>query len=160
MTLNSGEILLQCHQTRHRSHWNAHYSSRSTKTENGRRDATKAKFYLALNGLKNKVEDLKDYLHNVKKPLKDTEAMLSKECVSHALSKSSRISKAACCNKHNCKVSYLGHMTVLKSTYMGLQQSNIVMGVDRELWELCCNSHAITMQWVYMVVDPLLSTCT
>ena len=56
MTLNSGEILLQCRQTRHRSHWNAHYSSRSTKTENGRRDATKAKFYLALNGLKNKVK--------------------------------------------------------------------------------------------------------
>ena len=59
-----------------------------------------------------------------------------------------------------CKGSYFGHKTALKSTYMGLQQSNVVMVLDKELWELQCNSHAITIQWVHLVVDPLLSACT
>ena len=44
------------------------------------------------------------------------------------------------------------HKTVLKSTYMGLQQSSVVTVLDKELWELQCNSHAITIQWVQVVV--------
>ena len=37
---------------------------------------------------------------------------------------------------------------------------SIVTVLDKELWGLCWNSHTATIQWVHMVVDPLLPTCT
>ena len=31
----------------------------------------------------------------------------------------------------------------------------VVIVCVQELWELCCNSHALTIQWVLMYVDVL-----
>ena len=58
------------------------------------------------------------------------------------------------------KGSYLLSQDCTEVNLYGIVAKYIVTVVDKKLWELCCNSHAVTIQWVHMVVDTLLPTCS
>ena len=57
-----------------------------------------------------------------------------------------------------CKVSILSHKIVLKSTSIAARC--VVTVVDKILWESQHDSHTVTIQWVHVVMDPLLPECT
>ena len=38
----------------------------------------------------------------------------------------------------------------------GIVARCVVTVVNKKIWESCHNSHAVTIQWVHVVVDPLL----
>ena len=41
----------------------------------------------------------------------------------------------------------------------GIAARYVVMVVSKNnMWELLCNSHAVTIQWFHVIVGPLLST--
>ena len=58
--------------------------------------------------------------------------------------------------KRECWNSYLKSQDHTEVILFGIAASCVVTVVDKDIWELCCDSHAVTIQWVQVVVDPLL----
>ena len=54
------------------------------------------------------------------------------------------------------KSSYLLSQDCTQVNLCGIAARYVVMVVNKKMWELCCDSHAVTIQWVHIVVDPLL----
>ena len=42
----------------------------------------------------------------------------------------------------------------------GIAARYVVTVVNKKIWESHHDSHAVTIQWVHVVVDPLLPKCT
>ena len=55
---------------------------------------------------------------------------------------------------------YLGSQDHTEVNLYGVAAKCVVMVVDKRLWELHCDSHTVTIQWVRVVVDLLLPNCT
>ena len=54
------------------------------------------------------------------------------------------------------KSSHLLSQDCAEVNLYGIAARYIVTVVSKNIWELHCNSHTVTIQWVHMVVDPLL----
>ena len=53
------------------------------------------------------------------------------------------------------KSSYLLSQDHAEVNLYGIAARYIVTVVSKKIWELQCNSHTVTIQWVHMIVDPL-----
>ena len=60
------------------------------------------------------------------------------------------------CEPYIFKSSYLLSQDHTEVNLCGIAARYIVMVVNKKIWESLCDSHAVTIQWVHMVVDPLL----
>ena len=55
------------------------------------------------------------------------------------------------------KSSYLLSQDCVEVNLYGIVVRYVVMVVNKKIWELWHDSHAVTIQWVHVIVDPPLS---
>ena len=58
----------------------------------------------------------------------------------------------------NFKSSYLSSQDHTEVNLYGIAARCVVMIVNKKMWESWHDSHAVTIQWVHVIVDPPLST--
>ena len=75
-------------------------------------------------------------------------------CYSHLFFRTFITDKANIVHFVLLRVSYWGHK-ISKSTSVDCNKINVVMVKVRIMWESPGKSHAIAIQWVHMVKDPL-----
>ena len=83
----------------------------------------------------------------------------SKQQPTVAISSSDAVYMAATfavCEAMCLRSSYLLSQDCTEVSLYGIAARYIVMVVSKKRWELWCDSHAVTIQWVHMGADPLL----